>query len=168
MTVADSEDGDLHSSPSVSPRRRLLGDSDTESLADGASTVSIHSVAEESPQLMSFTTFEGAMWQSEKRFCLSMQSICTPFRRASSDEGHSSVSARVVQERHEGGHGRSIADERGPPHPGMEVVPLVFPRMMLHQPGRGGNISKSKLVQRERLDDHQLLLNRIPEVPDLQ
>ena len=47
MTVADSEDSDLHSSPSASPRHRLLGDSDTESLADGASTVSIHSVAEE-------------------------------------------------------------------------------------------------------------------------
>ena len=36
MTVADSEDSDLHSSPSVSPRHRLLGDSDTESLADGS------------------------------------------------------------------------------------------------------------------------------------
>ena len=47
MTVADSEDGDLHSFPSVSPRHRLLGDSDTESLVDGASTVSIHSVVEE-------------------------------------------------------------------------------------------------------------------------
>ena len=35
MTVVDSEDGDLHSSSSVSPRHRLLGDSDTESLADG-------------------------------------------------------------------------------------------------------------------------------------
>ena len=30
---------------------------------------------------------------------------------SSSDEGHSSVFARVVQERHEGGHGRSVADE---------------------------------------------------------
>ena len=30
MTVADSEDSDLHSSPSVSPRHHLLGDSDTE------------------------------------------------------------------------------------------------------------------------------------------
>ena len=50
MTVADSEDGDLHSSPKVSPRHRLFGHSDTESLADGASTVSIHSVVvEESP-----------------------------------------------------------------------------------------------------------------------
>ena len=77
-TVADSEDGDLHSSRSVSPRHRLLGDSDTESLADGASTVSIHSVVEEESQLMSFTTFEGTVWQSEKRSCLSMQSICTP------------------------------------------------------------------------------------------
>ena len=65
-----------------------------------------------SHQLMSFTTFEGTVWQSEKRSCLSMQSICAPF-------------PEVVQERHEGGHGRSNADERGPPHPGMEVVPLA-------------------------------------------
>ena len=78
LTVADSEDGDLHSSPSVSPRHRLLGDSDTESLADGGSTVSIHSAVEEESQLMSFTTFEGTVWQSEKRSCLSMQLICTP------------------------------------------------------------------------------------------
>ena len=36
---------------------------------------------------------------------------------------------------------------RGPPHQGMEVV-LLLPRMLLRRPGRGGNISRSKLVQR--------------------
>ena len=47
---------------------------------------------------MSFTTFEGTVWQSEKSSCLSTQSICHLRQDSSNDEVHSSVFASVVQD----------------------------------------------------------------------
>ena len=75
MTVADSENGDVHG---VSPRHRLLGDSDTESLSDGVSIASVHSTVEEVSSVEIVHDMR-TVRQSGNRSCLSKQSICTPF-----------------------------------------------------------------------------------------
>ena len=149
MTTADSEDGDLHSSPSVSPRHRLLGDSDTESLADGASTVSIHSVVEEeSPADVVHDIRGNSVVIREAFLSIDAVDLHTIFAKRAAVmkaiprflRGSFRNAMRVAMD--EKLQTNEVRRTRG------WKLFLLLPRMLLHRPGRGGNISTSKLVQR--------------------
>ena len=152
MTVADSEDSDLHSSPSASPRHRLLGDSDTESLADGASIVSIHSVVEEeeSPADVVHDIRVNSVAIREAFLSLDTVDLHTIFNKRAAVmkaiprflRGSFRNAMRVAM--YEALHTNEVRRTRG------WKLFLLLPRirMLLHRLGRGGNISRSKLVQR--------------------
>ena len=136
MTVA-AEDGDLHSSPSASPRHRLLGDSDTESLADGASTVSIHSVVEEeSPADVVHDIRVNSVAIREAFLSLDAVDLHTIFTMRAAVmkaiprflRGSFRNAMRVAMD--EALHTNEVRRTRG-----MKLF-LLLPRMLLHRPGR--------------------------------
>ena len=149
MTVADSEDGDLHSSPKVSPRHRLFGHSDTESLADGASTVSIHSLVVEEYPVDVVQDIRGDSVEIREAFLsLDAVDLHTIFAKRAAVKkaiprflrGSFRNAMRVAMD--EALQTNEVRRTRG------WKLFLLLPRMLLHWPGRGGNISKSKVVQR--------------------
>ena len=114
MTVADSEDKDLHSFPTASPRHRLLGNSDTESLADGVCTfLSLDAV-----DLHTIFTKRAAMMKAISRF---LRGSFRNAMRVALDEALQTNEVRRTR--------------------GWKLF-LLLPRMLLHRPGRGGNFQK--------------------------
>ena len=154
MTEADCEDGDLHSSPSVSPRHRLLGDSDTESLADGVSTVSSHNVVEEESLADVVHDIRGnsvainSVAIREAFLSFDAVDLHTIFAKRAAVmkaiprflRGSFRNAMRVAMD--EALQTNEVRRTRG------WKLFLLLPKMLLHRSGRGGNISRSKLVQR--------------------
>ena len=142
MTVADSENGDV-------PRHRLLGDSDTESLSDGVSIAIVHSTVEEESSVdIVHDMREDSAAIREAFLSLDAIDLHTIFAKRASVmknvpqflRGSFRNAMRVAMD-------EAIQENEVRRTRGWKLF-LLLPRMLLHRSRRGGNISKSKLVQR--------------------
>ena len=142
--MADSENNDVIAPAQATPGHRLLGDSDTESLSDGVSIASVHSTnpVEEDSSVDVVHDIRGNNAAIREAFlhtifdkrALVMKSVPRFLRGSFRNAMRVAIDEALLENKARRSRGWKLF--------------LLLPRMLLHRSGRGGFISKSKLVQR--------------------